>query len=106
MISDIEKFAKTVKENLPKAKGKQRYCRCPCTKTWILRTRISSPGHQCPVGLHHGKIQRMKKVGLRGSVSHQTGPDAVCRKAPLARQRSVAVGGGAGVLEQTGLEES
>ena len=48
----------------------------------------------------------MKKVGLRGSVSHQTGPDAVCRKVPLARQRSVAVGGGAGVLEQTGLEES
>ena len=76
------------------------------TKTWILRTRISSPGHQCPVGLCHRKIKRMKKVGLRGSVSHQTGRDAVCRNASLARQRLVATGGGAGVLEQTGLGES
>ena len=42
-------------------------------KTWILRTRTSSPGHQCAVGLCDGKIQRMKKVGLRGSVSHETG---------------------------------
>ena len=75
-------------------------------KTWILRTRTSSPGHQCAVGLCDGKIQRIKKVGLRGSVSHETGRDAVCRHALLARQRLVAVGGGAGVLEQMGLEES
>ena len=55
-----------------------------------VQPRLRSSGLEFPVGLCHGRIQRTKKVGLRGSDGHQTRQGAIRRNALLARPRPVA----------------
>lgn len=39
MQSKIEEFVKAVKANMPKVKGTQRICQCPCCKGLVIIIR-------------------------------------------------------------------
>lgn len=39
MQSEIEAFARTVHINIPKARGTQKFCQCPCCKGLLIINR-------------------------------------------------------------------